>query len=321
MIENKVTFTTLVKEEICSREMDDRELLCTLSGFIKVNGNLTLSSNGMSLSLQSENSKIAKWVFNALKKLFNVSPSYSFSKKMKLNKASIFGIHVQDRVMEILETLELMEDGFPNYPSKLVKEDGLRHFISGAFLASGSVNSPQSKNYHLQLVLGDDESAHYFMKLLNRFRNERAMEFKVIARRKKQVLYLKKADQIATFLSIISAHNCLMDFENVRIEKDFFNSDNRIQVCFNANYQKSLQKGEEQCREINYLIEHGSLYSLNEKEREVALVRLEHVDASLAHIAEVLNEEKGISLSKSGINHVFMKIHEKYKEIKNVSGD
>jgi len=321
MIETKVTFTTQVKEEICSREMDDRELLCTLSGFIKVNGNLTLSSDGMSLTLQSENSKIAKWVFNALKKLFNVSPSYSFSKKMKLNKASIFGIHVKDKVMDILEELELMEDGFPNYPSKIVKEDGLRNFIAGAFLASGSVNSPQSKNYHLQLVMGDEESSHYFMKLLNRFRNERAMEFKTIARRKKQVLYLKKADQIATFLSIVGAHNCLMDFENVRIEKDFFNSDNRIQVCFNANYQKSLLKGEEQCNEINFLKEHGAIYSLSEKERAVAFTRLEHPDASLTHIAELLKEEKEIVLSKSGINHVLQKIHQKYKEIKNVSGD
>ena len=65
-----------------------------------------------------------------------------------------------------------MKDGMPSNPQNIVKEDGLRYFIIGAFLASGSVNSPTSKNYHLQMVVFTEEDSKYFLKLLNRFRNE-----------------------------------------------------------------------------------------------------------------------------------------------------
>lgn len=313
-MENRVTFTTEVKEEICSLKLEERELLSLTAGFVKVNGSLTLSSEGAELSLQSENSKVAKFIYNALKSLFQVYPSYSYKKKMKLDKGSIFGLHVKEKTTEILSGLELMEDGFPSFPRQIVLEDRLRYFIAGAFLASGSVNSPSSKNYHLQMVISEEEDARYFMKLLNRFRNDKAMDFKMIARRNKYVLYLKKADQIATFLSIVQAHECLMDFENARIEKDFLNSDNRIQVCFNANYRKSLIKGEAQCEEIRALKESGRFFDLSEKERAIAELRLANPDASLSHISQLMKEEKGIVLSKSGINHVMNKIHAKYQE-------
>lgn len=198
-MEKKLTFTTKVKEEICSHEFTNKELLAILSGFCKVNGVLTLSSNGMGLNLKTENSKIAKLIYTTFKTLFNVTPNYTYSKKMKFDKGSVFHINIVEKTNEILETLELMKDGMPSNPQNIVKEDGLRYFIIGAFLASGSVNSPTSKNYHLQMVVFTEEDSKYFLKLLNRFRNEKAMDFKSIARRNRYVLYLKKGDQIATF--------------------------------------------------------------------------------------------------------------------------
>ena len=134
---------------------------------------------------------------------------------------------------------------------------------------------------------------------------------------KRVVLYLKKADQIATFLSIVFSHNCLFEFENARIEKDFINSENRIQICYNANYQRSLAKGEEQCNQIQALKDHGIFYSLNEKERLVAEIRLDNPDLSLKQIGEILLNEHDIKLSKSGVNHIFSKIYDKYKELNN----
>ena len=316
-MEKKLTFTTEVKEEICSHEFTNKELLAILSGFCKVNGILTLSSNGMALNLKTENSKIAKMIYTTFKSLFDVTPNYTYSKKMKFDKGSVFHINIVEKTNEILETLELMKDGMPSYPQNIVKEEGLRYFIIGAFLASGSVNSPSSKNYHLQMVVFSEEDSKYFLKLLNRFRNEKSMDFKSISRRNRYVLYLKKGDQIATFLSIIYSHECLMNFENVRIEKDFINSDNRIQVCYTANYKKSLIKGEEQCKEINFLIEKNLLISLSDKVQMICHIRLENPDASLNQIKEILLETYNINLTKSGVNHIFNKVHEKYIEVKN----
>lgn len=310
-----MTFTTAVKEEICMQEFEKENLLSFLAGFVKVNGILTLSKSGMSLSLKTENNKIAKKIYNAFKTLFDVNPSSSYFRKMKLDKGVVYGISVDEKTMDILEALQLMNDGMPCFPSEIVLEKKLRYFIAGAFLASGSVNSPTGKNYHLQMVISDEEDAKYFLKLLNRFRNEKSMDFKIIQRRNKYVLYLKKAEQIATFLSIVFATDCFFEFENIRIEKDYLNSDNRLQICYNANYQKSLQKGEKQAEEIKYIIDKVGMSLFNQKEEFVAKIRLENNDYSLTQIADALREEYHIEVSKSGINHILNKIHDKYLEL------
>lgn len=311
----KITFTTEVKEEICSIEFESHQLLSLLSGFCKVNGVLGLSNGRVSLLLKTENSKIAKLLYTSFKKLFDVSPTYTYSKNMNFDKSSVFHITINEKTMEILERLELMSEGMPSNPHNLVLEDGLRYFLTGAFLASGSVNSPSSKNYHLQMVVFTEEDGKYFLKLLNRFRNDKSMNFKTIQRRNRVVLYLKKADQIATFLSIIFSYNCLFEFENKRIEKDFLNSENRIQVCYNANYKKSLAKGEKQCEEIRYLKDAGVFELLLEKEQIVGEIRLLNPDASLTQISDILLNDYQIKLSKSGVNHIFGKIHSKYEEL------
>ena len=314
-MDNKVTFTSIVKEEICSLEFERWQLLSLLAGFVKVNGVLTLSRSGMALTLKTENSKIAKKIYQAFKVLFDVNPSSSYSRKMKLDKGVVYGISVEEKTISILEELQLMKDGEFCFPHEIVLEEKLRFFIAGAFLASGTVNSPNSKNYHLQFVIPNEDDAKYFLKLLHRFRNDRAMDFKVLQRGNKYVLYLKKADQIATFLSIVYAHVSFFEFENIRIEKDYLNSDNRLQICYTANYQKTVAKGEEQAREIQYIFNNGGAELLTEKERAVAELRLNNVDMSLTQISQTLLEQN-VVLSRSGVNHVLEKLHKKFLEMK-----
>ena len=61
-------------------------------------------------------------------------------------------------------------------PHDLILNNGLRSFIAGVFLASGSVNSPSGDNYHLQMVTDTEQDGKFVIKLLNRFRNEKNMD-------------------------------------------------------------------------------------------------------------------------------------------------
>lgn len=317
MIPQATTFTQLIKEEICSREYNEEELKAVLSGFIKASGDISISIGGISLSLHSENSKIAMFLFTSFKRLYDVTPSSSYYRKMKLDKGVIYSLKIQEKVLDILEDLKLMSDGMFVFPKLSINDELVRNFIEGVFLASGSVNSPSSRNYHLQLALPSEDDATSLLHVLQKFKNDRKMDFKMIARKQKFILYLKRAEQIATFLSIIYAHNTLLQFENERIMKDYLNNDNRIQICYNANYKKTLEKAKAQIEEINYLKETSYFYQLSDKERLLCEIRLANQDESLTSLADIMEKEYKVALSKSGVNHLFKKIHEKYLEAKN----
>ena len=312
----KETFTYQVKEEIVSSSYTKEELLPLLSGFIKVNGTLSYRDKKRFLTLKTENSKIAKLIYNSLKLCFDVAPSFSYSRKMKLQKNVVYHIILQEKIDQILKDLEIMDGYFSIFPKNLVLEDGLRLFIAGAFLAGGTINSPTSDNYHLQMVFSEEDTARNTLKLINRFRNDKHMDFKILERRNKYVLYLKKADQIATFLAVVGAPNNMFEFENSRIEKDFINSENRLTICLTANYQKTMKKALEQIEDIEYLKSRHIDVMLNEKENAIMNLRLENPEAPLQQISDMLLENYAIKLSKSGVKHIFTSLHEKAEKLR-----
>lgn len=303
------SFTQSVKEEITSLEYSNEEYLPLLSGFIKTNGVLSISSKKLILSLQTENAKVAKLIYKAIVSVFNVSPHFSYARKMKLDKGVVYHLSLDEKVDEILRVLQIA-NGFESLtPREILEDKGARFFICGVFLASGSVNSPASNNYHLQMIVSSEEDAKFLIRVLNRFKHEKNMDFKYISRRNKYVVYLKKADQITVFLALINASFAMLEFENSRIEKDYINSENRYQICYNANFQKTIQKANEQIEDIKIIDKKKGLIHLSEKEQKLALARLNNPEAPLSTLVELL-KEKNIEISKSGASRIFNKFHD-----------
>src|SRR5699024_288285 len=74
-----------------------------------------------------------------------------------------------------------------------------------------------------------------------------------IKRRNGFVVYLKEAEKITEFLSIIGAHNALFKFEDVRIVRDMRNSVNRLVNCETANMNKTISASVKQVENIKYI--------------------------------------------------------------------
>ena len=110
---------------------------------------------------------------------------------------------------------------------------------------------------------------------------------------------MKEGNSIIDFLSVIGAHNALMEFENVRIVKEMRNNVNRVVNCETANLNKVVQAAVEQLESIRYLEKKGHFGKLPAALRETAELRLENPDASLAELAKAANGK----ISKSGLNH------------------
>lgn len=314
-----ISFSRVVKEEIVFNDFDldcEKAILCAM---IKIIGTLSLNQSGLSLTLRTENAKIASKLHKLLKDLYQPHIEFRVSKKMKLKKNNVY-ILIVSKAREILEDLHLMEGiGIQSVPdAQLLETDSQkRAYLSGVFLACGSVNNPDTSNYHLEMSVNEEDFALFIEELMNRYE----LNAKVIKRRNKYVIYMKSAEKIGDFLRAIGASQSVMDFEMTRIDRSMANTVNRWNNCDIANEVKAMSASTAQIEDIAYVIDKAGIEILDDKTRVVALLRLENPELTLNELADAYYDQTGQTISKSGLHHRFKKIKEEAIKLKQMEND
>lgn len=259
------------------------------------------------LDIQTENAAIARRIYTLLKKQYEISVELLVRKKMRLKKNNVYIVRLIERAKDILEDLNILDEGFTFYRSiseNLVKKKCCkRSYIRGAFLAGGSVNNPETSSYHLEIFSQYKEHNDSLCELMNTFE----LNSKTLERKKGFITYLKEAEKITEFLNIIGAHQALLRFEDVRIVRDMRNSVNRLVNCETANLNKTIGAALRQVENIRYIDDKIGLDALPDKLREIARLRVEYQDVTLKELGEMVSSG---TISKSGINHRLRKLDE-----------
>ena len=305
----KVSFTQKVKEELTTLMFSDEHMRALLSAFVRINGSLSYSGGESRIVLKTENAKIAKFIYHSIDRLYGIVPKFAYSKTMNFKKRLSYSVIVQEGDYLVGELEINFWDG--KIAKNIVKNDDMiSGYVAGAFLAAGSVNTPKNSNYHLEVALNDENYAKWFSKLLLKYKGT---EFtpKVIKRRNSYVVYLKKAQQVVDFLSMMGTTHATLEFENIRIDREFSSIGNRLQNLDSANYSKTTQAAESQIKDIKIIDKVLGIDNVqNEKQRILMKIRLEHDDYSLSELANELSTQINNPVSKSNINHLFRAIHE-----------
>lgn len=304
-----MSFSSDVKNEAAQIELVKNEGRAELSALIQMCSSLSLSSRGMTIKVQVENAAVARTVCRLVKDRYNAEISLSVKRRMNLKKNLIYGIRIMTGAPVILTDLGLYSSrGLLEVPlHKIVSNDSqARAYLCGAFLAGGSINPPEKTNYHLEITANNDKQAELLQELLARF----DIHAKTIERRGKQIVYVKAAEKIADFLRIIGANEAVLKFENIRISRDFTNSLTRLNNCDVANEVKMQNAAKNQLEDIRVLQSTYGLDRLDEKLQDVAKLRLQYPEASLNELCAAYEEMTGISVSKSGMKHRFVRLHE-----------
>ena len=310
-----MSFSNDIKNEIIRYEYTSSEKIALLSGLVKINGSLSMSSKGIVVEIRTENAKTAKMIFVILQECYNISCRLLVAKKNKFNKNNIYVAQVRNNGLEILRDLEIYKEGVLDLlpSSKLLKKEGdKKAYLTGCFLASGSINDPSSKNYHLEVSTNSLKHAEFLQKLISKFN----LNAKIIKRRTRFVVYLKKSEEISDFLRIINSQVGVMQFEEERINKDYWNSNNRLNICEISNEVKTLNSAKEQIDAINLIFDCGKAYLLDVKDKQIAQIRLDNPEANLQEIAVIYSEKFEKGISKSGVNHRIRKIKQIANELK-----
>lgn len=308
---NNISFAKSVKEELTSLEINEKERISLLSSFIKCNGVLSLSNGKEKIIIKIENAKIAKYIYKLLKDEFNdISLSFSFRKNMRFNKSYEYLINILDEIDEVIDKLMLSFYDFKINYNLINSDDKLRGYIVGLFLVSGSISNPKSSNYHFEIYTKDEEFSKNILNILKRIKAYN-FDFKMVKRRNNYVIYLKRSDEIASFLAYMNAQESALTFEDYRLERDIKNNTNRLANLDMYNYKKSIAKSDELIEIINLIDKKLGIKNIsNIKMKELCYLRKDNPEASYNELAKLLSEKIGKEVSKSNVNHLIIAIRE-----------
>ncbi|MFA7377951.1 MAG: DNA-binding protein WhiA [Erysipelotrichia bacterium] len=300
-----ISFTRKVKEEIVTKPFSEERLRSLVAAFIKVNGRMEIKNRHVAILLQTENAKIAKFIYLIIQQIYGINVRFSYEKTMKFKKRTTYNIIIDQEAEYIMGDLEISFLEGKIAKSIVFNDDMIGGYLAGAFLASGSVNSPHSSNYHFEVAVNDENYAKWFLKLIEKYKGG-SFNPKIIKRRDHFVIYLKKSDQIADFLILMGATDSSLEFENIRIDREFANIGNRLQNLDTANYAKTMKSSKKQIADLRVIDKILGVNNLaNEKQRLLAKIRLEHEDATMDELASIMSERLDKIVTKSNINHLF----------------
>ena len=302
-----MSFSSEVKEELSEQIASGRHCrLAETAAILSLCGKIVITENDRyCVKIQTENLAVARKYFTLLRKTFNIRAEVSVRKSREVRFYSVIVSKDPEARRLLGETCLLDEDGnvsecmSPMHHRLLRQNCCRRAFIRGAFLAVGSVSDPK-KSYHFEIVCTAPEKARQLQELLASY----DVDAKVVLRKRHYVVYIKEGSQIVELLGLMGAHISLMQLENVRIVKEMRNSVNRKVNCETANLNKTVSAAVRQAEDIRYIQEKIGLDKLPMDLEETARLRLEHTEASLKELGDMLSPKGG----KSGVNHRLRKL-------------
>ncbi|MDO4788269.1 MAG: DNA-binding protein WhiA [Johnsonella sp.] len=316
-----MSFSSEVKEEL-SRFIPEARHCCIAesAAIISILGKVNQTpKKQLQLELVLDYPAIARKCFTLLKKTYNIVSDISIVQPNVSAKKRYYSLKInQDgEVRKVLEGMKLVDRDYSVRDALMVKDNMIikntcckRAFIRGAFLASGSVSNPE-KAYHFEIIFFNEENAILLRDLMRSL----GLDAKIVQRKKSYVVYLKESEQIVEVLGSMEAVSALMAFENTRIIKCVRNDVNRKVNCETANLNKTVSAAYKQVKDIEFIRQSIGLERLSDALREIAYARLEHPQATLKELGEILSPP----VSKSGVNHRLRKLSEIAENIENLS--
>ena len=307
-----MSYASDVKKELTMLDVHFGNAKAELMALIRMNGSLSIVNKQFVLSVQTENPAIARLIYRLLNQFYDIESELIVRRKMKLKKNNFYIVRLKTGTNEILKDLDIL-DNFQikeTVPLEFLDDDAkVRSYLRGAFLATGSVNNPETSRYHLEIYSLYEDHNDTICEMMNRY----GLNARKTERRSGYITYLKEAEKIADFLSLIGATNAMLKFEDIRIVRDMRNSVNRIVNCETANLNKIADASKKQIDNIKLIDAKVGIDKLPQKLQEVAIARLGHPEESLKNLGELI---PGGPISKSGINHRLRKLNEIAEKIR-----
>ncbi|MDO5754629.1 MAG: DNA-binding protein WhiA [Tissierellia bacterium] len=288
----------------CATVANENYILEELTAIFRVNGTVHYHKDHLETKFITEHNPLVRRIYTFFRKRYDYSPKILIKSNNISRKKTCFTIVINDKISkqwaregEMAISILGIE---PNIGKNLVDTvDKRKAYIRGTFLGAGSVSNPE-KRYHLEIVSNSQKYLQNFNKIVMKHQ----IDGKIIGRNDHFIWYLKDADKISDFLSLIDAYHGVLLFEDTRAMKDIKNNVNRRNNCELANMDKMLEASFRQKTAIEKIDKNIGLENIDPSLQEIANLRILYPDISLKELGERCNPP----LSKSGTNYRIKKL-------------
>lgn len=298
-----MSYAKKVKVELSHIISSKEEEIAELNAMISLATEFRINNVSKSLWFKTNNPTIARRFLTLLKRNYEVGNTLLTKRQGNFNK----GYQIELGITNDLETIFNEHSIFSETDNTFLltlTDEAKKAFLRGAFLTSGSVNDPKTSEYHLEIYSENKQVILNIQKIMNHF----DLNSKITTRRNGIICYIKEVSKIEDFLRLIGANEMVYLFEDIRIKRDFNNSINRVLNCEIANEKKALNAANFQLDHIKTIEQHKE--RLTDKLFKAAKIRKKNPLATLNELVILYEEEYDEKISKSGLNHRFIKLKE-----------
>ncbi len=310
-----MSFAKEVKKELQSLKHLNCCNKAELSAMLHINGSIEKNSSGISIAFQTTNNAVVRRFVYLYKQLYDYDFTLIQKKVHQFKSKDLFIVKINESVDILMNELSLINKNalfFQDVDKLLIEQECCkRAYLRGAFLATGSINSPNTSAYHLEIQSYSETHALIIKELADEFN----LNAKVSKNKRGYITYMKEAERIADFLRVIGANNSLFLFEDTRIKRDFKNSINRVINCDIANEKKAMDAAAEQLKHIEFVEKHAEK-KLSKSMKEAIFLRKKYTESSLLELSYASLEHFDKQISKSALNHRFRAIKDLANQIK-----
>jgi len=303
-----MSFSSAVKEELSKLEnLSNKEnVKQELIGYL-LSCNVAIIKSKIKFSTENE------YNINRLAKLLNNCQILDY--KIEIQDKIYIITFKQKEIQEKLNQLLEINESYINLIQEEIEslkmfskqgEEPLKALTRGMFLGGGAISNPEKTN---QLNIG--ANTELVAKIMIENLDKHDIKLKMIKKSGNYHIYTKDGDEISKILAFIGANKAVLEFENIRIEREMRNKINRIVNCEEANLNKTMNASIEQIEAINKLKKSKKFGKLEENLKEIAEIRLKNPNANLSEIGQMLKSPIG----KSGVNYRLKKIVDIAKNI------
>ncbi len=301
-----MSYSSDVKDELSVQPLKNLiEQMYELESMLRIASEVIIEDNTIKISFQTANANVARRFLALLKNYIKCDVEIAKKKVSRLNQNNMYYVKINTMSDAILDEFGLLT-GAKNHDEIMQNEDTIKAYLRGAFLVKGSVNSPESSNYHLEISTTSGDEAVFIQALMNYF----DLNAKITKRRDNYVIYMKSLDQIKDFLRLIGTIKEVFKIEEAQIEREMHQNIQRKVNIEVANDSKILKSAAEQLKYIRYVEYNYPLETLDGRLLLIMKVRKMHPEASLNELIEILEKDYDEHITKSGLNHRLSRIKE-----------